>query len=146
MEDIMSKDNKTGKCKVEGCKNSVGKNKKTGVFFEMCDFHFKDKKNKKDSVKKPEVKPTATKKIPEQKKEEDVYDPNGKLVLNVSGAYFINHPKKIRYIRIESYPIIERNADFSITIKSKGRRVLSLPFKSLEEQQKAYDELREVIK
>ncbi len=142
----MSKNEKTGKCKVEGCKNPVGKSKKTGTFFEICDFHFKDKKDNKKNVKKPEVKPTVTKKTPELKKEEEVYDPNGKLVLNISGAYFINHPKKIRYIRIESYPAIERNADFSITVKSRGRKVLNLPFKNLDEQQKAYDELKEVIK
>jgi hypothetical protein len=139
----MSYSKKQKTCSFKGCKNLVGRNKKTGKYFDMCNLHFKKEEHPKSNQKKIEVK-----KVEEKKKEiyENIYDPNGKLVINVSGAYFINHPKKIRYIRIETFPRIEKNPDFSIVIKSKGRKVLTLPFNNLEEQSKAYSELISVIK
>jgi hypothetical protein len=113
-------------CKIEECKNQASRNPKGG-FFDICDFHFQKKKD-------------ATKK--EVEKTEIVYDSNYKLITKLSNAFLINHPKKIRYIRVETVPMIEKNPDNSITVKSKGRKVVDLPFNNKEEQEKAYQEIK----
>jgi hypothetical protein len=113
-------------CKIEECKNQASRNPKGG-FFDICDFHFQSKKGQSKK---------------ENEKEESIYDPNYKLISKVSDAFFINHPKKIRYIRVEALPIIEKNPDNSITVKSKGRKIIDLPFKNQNEQEKAYQEIK----
>jgi hypothetical protein len=125
------KKTKTKMCKVEGCKNQAGRNPKGG-FFDMCDFHFQKKKG-------PENKKSDKEKV------ENIYDPSYKLITRISDAFFINHPKKIRYIRLEGNPIIDKNDDFSITIKSKGRKVIDLPFSNKNKQDIAYSEINETI-
>jgi hypothetical protein len=163
------KDKKEPKnCRIKNCKNIAGINTKTGNYYDICDFHFqenkknktkeKDKSKKQDDQKKKEIKSSPTskhferqersKKIAKVKPKdwvEETYDPNYKLVTNVGGAFFINHPKKIRYIRIESRPSIEKSFNNSVIIKSGGKKVLELPFDTPESQEKAFGELKEVI-
>jgi hypothetical protein len=150
----MKDKSKPRNCKIKDCKNVAGKNQKTGQYFDICDFHFNEKRKSQKNKKQPEVKKEITKNQEPAKKVfkpkpkdwiDETYDPNYKLVTNVSGAFFINHPKKIRYIRIESRPTVEKNKDNSISIKSRGRKVIDLPFDNLEMQEKAYQELYEVI-
>jgi hypothetical protein len=150
----MKDKSKPRNCKIKGCKNTAGKNQKTNQYFDICDFHFnekrksqKDKKqpdNKKETLKREEPAKKISKPKPKDWVDE-IYDPNYKLVTNVGGAFFINHPKKIRYIRIENRPVIEKSLNNSIIIKSSGRKVLELPFESPEFQEKAFQELKEAI-
>lgn len=144
------KDKRPKMCKVNGCKNQAGRNRKTGAYYEICDFHYQQSKGKKDAKKPQKSKSNQPRRnqppAPKPKNwVDEFYDPEYKLISKVADAFFINHPKKIRYIRIEARPIIEKNPDNSITIKSKGRKVVELPFDNPEAQSKAYQEIKDTV-